>query len=109
MIRIQTIRIVTLVLLAAGLVLAFGGTAAAQSGGGSRKGGAWARKHQVDKLTQKRFDKVALFYSESKWDDAGRVLDRLRIRSLNSEEKRWYYAWRGYLAAGRLDMRSARD
>ncbi len=110
MIRIQTIRIVTIVLLA-GLALAFGGTAAAQQGGGGerRRGGAWARKHQVDKLTQKRFDKVALFYSERKWDDADRILDRLRIRSLNSEEKRWYYAWRGYLAAGRLDMKSARD
>ena len=63
---------------------------------------------EVDKLTQQRLDKTIQFYVDEDFEAADKMLDRLRVRSLNSEERKRYYAWRGYIASALGDLNGAR-
>lgn len=84
--------------------------AVAQPGRGEqeRGGATWKRKNEVDKLTQQRLDKTIQFYVDEDFEAADKMLDRLRVRSLNSEERKRYYAWRGYIASALGDLNGAR-
>lgn len=84
----------------------FAGSAMAQ---GEQRGRSWARKFEIDALTGKRLSKANLLLADQLFDEADAVLDKMRIRSLNANEKTKLYSLRGFVALGREDFAAARE
>jgi tetratricopeptide (TPR) repeat protein len=84
----------------------FAGSALAQ---GEQRGRSWARKFEIDPLSGKRLTKANVLLADQLFDEADAVLDKMRIRSLNANEKTKLYSLRGFVALGREDFAAARE
>jgi Tfp pilus assembly protein PilF len=88
---------------------AVAGSAVAQDGGEQKRSRSWARKHEIDKLTGKRLTKANEFLANEQLDEVDAMLDKLRIRSLNANEKTKLYTLRAFVSLARQDFTAAKE